>query len=86
MSTKVKEDALPATRSGDDRVDLEHLHGYKEMRITEIHHGNYEGPNNGDDGFVIVFADEVGNKRLGRISRSQLRLTLREIGWDVSSH
>lgn len=85
-ATKEKEQALPATRSYGDPVDLTHLGGHAEMRVTEIHHGDTEGPVNKDDGFVIVMQDQVGNKRVGRISRRQLRLTIREIGWEVEDY
>ena len=83
---KTEEKPLPHSRSHEDPVDLTHLGGYGEMEIKEIHHGDHEGPNNEDDGFVIVMQDAVGNKRVGKISRRQLRKTFREIGWDVDAY
>lgn len=53
------------------------------MDVKEIHQADKAGPNNGDDGFIIVFEDEVGNNRVGRISRLQMRKTLRELGFDI---
>lgn len=82
-SGKVEEKPLPATRFEDGEIDLSHLAGHKEMQITEIHQADHAGPNNGDDGFIIVFEDEVGNNRVGRISRVQMRKTLRDLGFDV---
>lgn len=83
---KVKEEALPGKNSYDEPVQIDHLTGYGEMHIVEVHAADYIGPANKDKGICVVMRDDVGNNRIGNISIVQLKKTLREIGYDIKRY
>ena len=83
MATKEKEEALKAENIGENDLDLEY--SYKEMTVKEIYRGEKLGPINQNNGMAIVFEDEFGNHRVGRISFVQLNDTLAEIGLRIST-
>lgn len=78
MASKKKEEILKAEYIGGNDLNLEY--SYKEMTIKEFYRGTKLGPVNQDDGLAIVFEDEFGNHRVGRISFDQLISTLTQIG------
>lgn len=77
MAEKIEEEVLKAEHIGDNDLDLPY--SYKEMTVKELYRGNKLGPVNQDSGLAIVFEDEFGNRRVGRISFKQLNDTLAEI-------
>ena len=79
----IKEPVLEANRLGDDQpVDLTFVGGHREMSVKGIHHHWHAGPTKKDEGFIIVMEDEVGNKRVGRVSKTQLRAAFRELEYE----
>lgn len=78
MAEKIEEEVLKAENIRNNDLDLPY--SYKEMTVKELYRGNKLGPVNQDNGMAIVFEDEFGNRRVGRISFEQLNNTLKEIG------
>ena len=82
MATKEREEALKAEDIGENDLDLEY--SYKEMTVKEIYRGEKLGPINQNRGIAIVFEDEFGNHRVGRISFAQLNDTLAQVNLRIT--
>jgi len=85
MATAVKKTVETNYWTNKEHVDYSHLSGYKEMSIKEINRVNYtEGGADYKPEVHIVFQDEVGNNRVGKIDLKTLRETVDNIDIHMS--
>lgn len=75
-----EKEALPGKDFGDNPVDLNHLSGHIEMKVTEMH-CKYNDDESEDD-FIIVMRDQAGNHRIGTIGKEVLKKSLKNLGYD----